>query len=107
MNRANMQQEVLFCTGTSFTQKELIAFGSFGNMAASVTDKLENAFWNGMLFEMLPELKSKNAETDQMYLWQVYNYGSLMRITLCNIPEPLQSRYSLDPYLFLETYSVN
>lgn len=100
MNPENIQQEILFYTGTTFAQKELSSAEPLDRSASSKTDKFENAFWNGLLFELLPELKVTETGSSKLYLWQINSYGAYMRVTLCNSPGEVDYQHSMDPYLF-------
>ena len=108
MDPENIQHEILFFTGTSFAQKE------FRNSEQtpternlSLTDKLEQAFWNGLLFEMLPELKTTDEDDRQKYLWQINVYRSALWLNLGKLPESVDCRYSVDPYQFYGKTIIN
>ena len=62
MNSDNIKQEILFLTGTSFSQRPLIENDGQDNSGQlSQSEKLEKAIWTGMLDELLPEIISEHA----------------------------------------------
>ena len=103
----NTQQEVLFFTGTTFAQTELQSNDPSGCAQITLADQLENAFWNGLLFEMLPELKEENTDLKNLFLWQINNYAASMCISMGNSPEPVDQQFSVDPHRFLQTTFFN
>lgn len=107
MTPVNTQQEVLFFTGTTFAQTELKSNDPSVSGQIPLTDQLENACWNGLLFEMLPELKEENADQKNLFLWQINNYGASMCISMGNSPAPVDQEFSVDPYLFSQKISHN
>ena len=107
MTPVNIQQEVLFFTGTTFAQTDLKSTNISVNRQMKLTDQLENSFWNGLLFEMLPELKEENTDEKYLFLWQINNYGASMCISIGNSPAPVDHQFSVDPYQFSQTTSVN
>lgn len=101
MKRTTIQQEVLFFTGTSFAQKELHFKNPAADQKASQHDKLEMAFWNGLLYEMLPELKAGKDNKQKSFLWQINTYNASLWLNLGNKPGQIDHEYSVDPYQFV------
>ena len=106
MKQANTQQEILFFTGTSFAQAELKPIDP-ATSSSSAAGQLEHAIWNGLLFELLPELNKKNNEGEKLFLWQVNSGDSFIWVSLSNPPEPLDQQFSVDPHLFSKQQLIN
>jgi hypothetical protein len=107
MKLATTQLEVLFFTGTTFAHKELHTKYSAGHRPVSEQEALVQAFWNGMLFEMLPELDAGNFKEEKKFLWQVNNYNHSLWLNLCNTLSPVDNPLSVDPYKFTRTSVIN
>ena len=107
MTPVNVQQEVLFFTGTTFAQKELKSNDPSVSSQIPFTDQLENAMWNGLLFEMLPELKEETIDQKKIFLWQINNCRAFININLGSSPVPADQQFSVDPYRFSQTTSIN
>jgi hypothetical protein len=62
---------------------------------------LEEACWNGLLKEMLPEVfKEIDADTE-LYLWQIKDASAFISLELAEFPEEKDKFFSIDPYTFL------
>lgn len=75
--------------------------------AKGLTEKqrLEQACWNGLLCEMLPEVCEK---TDRvMYLWRIKEGASFIDLEFGESPMAIEAESSIDPYAFLPLQIVN
>ncbi len=106
MTTRNIQQEILFFTETTLAQFELKSNDSVSG-SSSPTDQTEEALWNGMLFEIHPELIMENQEKKNLLLWQVHNYGSFICINISNCPEQVDQHFSINPYQFMPKKFIN
>jgi len=99
MNTDILQQEILFLTGTHFSQRQL-----FENDATddsnhlSESEKLEKAFWSGLLNEVLPEIITNKKH----YIWEIGDTETSLQIELSEYPSA-QKQFSINPYYFLRT----
>jgi hypothetical protein len=101
----NLQQEILLMTGTNFTSRQCWQKNnSEKENFLSESDELQDACWNGLLREMLPEICEKNRK---LYLWQIKENKSCIDIELGELPSPLEAYFSIDPYTFLAVQSEN
>jgi hypothetical protein len=99
------QQEILLVTGTSFSsrlsyQKE----GDTGRL--SQKQQLEEACWNGMLGELLPEICHPNP-FQRMIVWKIREALSFLELDLGEFPASKDQQLSIDPYCFLATQTYN
>ena len=70
-------------------------------------EKLENACWAGMLFEMLPELKDGCPFGNKVFIWDIHSVGHFLMIDQGSTPQPVEKPFSLNPYLFLDDVRSN
>ena len=95
------QQEILLITGTSFYKRELSKNNDTANQQGNDKDALEEACWNGLLYEMLPEIFKKLVDGKKMYLWKTTQASSFIDVELGEIPSDKDNYFSIDPYCFL------
>jgi hypothetical protein len=101
----NLQQEILLMTGTNFTSRQCWQkINPEKENPFSEADELQDACWNGLLKEMLPEICEGNKK---LYLWQIRENKSCIDIELGELPSPLEAYFSIDPYTFLTEQSEN
>jgi hypothetical protein len=101
----NLQQEILLMTGTNFTSRQCWQKNnSEKESSLSGVDELQDACWNGLLKEMLPEICEGNKK---LFLWQIKENKSCIDIELGELPSPLEAYFSIDPYTFLAAQSEN
>jgi hypothetical protein len=103
--KTNLQQEILLMTGTHFTSMQCWQRNNPENdHDYSESDQLQDACWNGLLKEMLPEIYEGNKN---LCLWQIRENKSCLNIELGELPLELESYFSIDPYTFLAEQSEN
>jgi hypothetical protein len=101
----SLQQEILLMTGTNFTSRQCWQKNNCEKENSySEADQLQDACWNGLLKEMLPEICEANKK---IYLWQIRENKSCLDIELGELPSPLEPYFSIDPYTFLAEQSEN
>jgi hypothetical protein len=99
------QQEILLVTGTSFSYRQCFEKeGDAGRL--SQKQKLQEACWNGMLNEMLPEI-CQPSPTHKMVVWKIREALSFLELDLGEYPANKDQQLSIDPYCFLATQSYN
>ncbi len=95
------QQEILLITGTKFSAREWAEKNTEDKNKLSATEKLEDACWNGLLNDMLPELVQKTSEGKSLFLWHIRHCNSFLEIELSESPTIIERAFSIDPYFFL------
>ena len=102
MKATSTQQEILLMTGTSFSNRQSQE-KSDSDKARNLSEKerLEEACWNGLLKEMLPEVFKGIDADKELYLWQIKEASSFIELELAEFPEEKDRYLSLDPYAFL------
>lgn len=109
MKQIITQQEILLATGTSFSAGQFCEKeDTFNRQNLTEQEKLEDACWNGLLPDMLPELCMEYNHAHQMYLWQVTEGFHFVNLELAEVPGIKKDNYfSIDPYAFLSTVVYN
>ena len=101
MKTTSTQQEILLMTGTRFSEREWAEKLVEDKNKLSATEKLEDACWNGLLDEMLPELVQKSIEGKKLYLWHIRHCRSFLEIELSDSSPAIEREFSIDPYFFV------
>ena len=107
MKTNSTQQEILLMTGTSFSTRQWCQKDDTKQTNYSEIEKLEDACWNGLLQEMLPEICEQKDKTKKLFLWQVKEGKSFIELELGETPEAVEKEFSIDPYSFLHFQSLS
>ncbi len=107
MKAQSTQQEILLITGTKFSEREWAEKVVEDKNKLSATEKLEDACWNGLLAEMLPELVEKTMEGKKLFLWNIRQCKSFLDIELSESSQVIERENSIDPYLFVSEIPLN
>lgn len=109
MKANKIQQEILLVTTSTFSKRQWCK--QQDNIASDrhqdPVDQLEEACWNGLLNEMLPEVLEKGGSSGRLYLWYIRQSASVLLIELSEQPPQLNESFSIDPSLFLPTMEYN
>ena len=107
MERNSTQQEILLITGTTFSAMQWVEKNEPGTPKnLSEKERLEEACWNGLLREMLPEIFTES-DNSKLYLWNIREAKSFIELEMGESPLSIDRHFSLDPYSFLETQVYN
>jgi len=99
-----IQQQILLFTGTHFSSRQCFQAKKRENNF-SEADELQDACWNGLLKEMLPEICE--ADNKDLYLWQIRENKTCIDIEIGELPSEVEDFSSIDPYAFLESACLN
>jgi len=106
--KTNAQQEILLVTSSTLSKRLFCRKDSALNMNYSEAEQLEEACWNGLLGEMLPEIIHKSASGKTLSLWQIHYGYSFLDIELSESPRSFKKDFfSINPYCFLEVMCNN
>ena len=90
-------------TGTSFSSREIQDNNEkTGKKNLSEIERLEEACWNGLVQETLPEIVTKSAADKDLYLWEVKEAASFLELQYGDTPTESEAEFSIDPYSFLK-----
>jgi hypothetical protein len=102
MKKISTQQEVLLLTGTNFSSRQWSTKDETPSKKLTDEEKLEEACWNGLLPEMLPEIFADTITPEKkLYLWQIKEGASFLEVEMGEYPEAKDNYFSIDPYSFL------
>lgn len=99
MDTTSTQQEILLVTGTSFSAGQCESKDSDEGKGLTERQRLEQACWNGLIGQMLPEICEKDAGT--MFLWRIKEGASFIDLEYGESPATIEAESSIDPYAFL------
>jgi hypothetical protein len=98
MKANSTQQEILLITGTHFSSRQSVDKNDAAQNNLSEKEKLEEACWNGMIKDMLPEIVEKTNGSKKLYLWQIKEGESFLALELAEFPQEKDNYFSIDPY---------
>ncbi|WP_153799875.1 hypothetical protein [Foetidibacter luteolus] len=102
MKNQSIRQEILLMINTSFTQRQWCQKNEIpGSRPLSKAEQLEDACWNGMLYEMLPGLVETSAAGKKLFLWQMKQNKECLEMELGECPGQVDYMFSIDPHYFL------
>ena len=104
MKLQHVHQEVLIFTNTALSQALCRKNSSSTN--SSAMEELEEAFWDGLLNEMVPEIMPSTRHP-KMVIWGVHAGKFYLLIDLADSPGITESILSIDPHLFSSEINMN
>jgi len=108
MKTTTQHHEILLFTGTILTNKQLADTRENNNgKACSPIEELEKACWNGILYEMFPEILSSLYHKCECFLWNVLSGKNFLYINIGPNPVTAEHETSIDPYFFMMTACEN
>lgn len=95
-------------TSTTFSQSELCKNEFFeSSRQQSLSDQLEEACWNGLLDELLPEIMERPASGKKLLLWHIRQGEFFLQIELSESSSKVETEFSIDVNSFLPTLSYS
>ena len=102
MKKTNPYHEILLFTGTSLASKQFTSTEKNDNgRKYSAIEELEKACWNGMMYEMFPEILGSTYPKCESFLWHVMPGKNFLYISIGANPVPAEYDTSIDPYFFM------
>ena len=105
MKPQHIHQEVLIFTNSTLSQKVLFKKNSSNNNS-SAAEELEEAFWDGLLNELVPEIMPSSPHP-KMFIWGIHAGKFYLLIDLADTPGITESIFSIDPHLFSSEINMN
>ena len=108
MKQTSRHHEILLVTNTNLTSKQFVnraETNNDGNLPPN--EELERACWNGVLYEMFPEILGNTCSKDNSVLWHMSTGKNFLYVSIG--PDPLAAEHdsSIDPYFFLVNICIN
>lgn len=107
MKTNSTQQEILLMTGTTFSTRQWCEKDAGRQNNLTAKEQLEEACWNGLLQEMLPEICEQPEGNKKLFLWQIKEGRSFIELELGETPEEPEKYFSIDPYSFLHLHLLS
>lgn len=108
MKEHNIHQEILLLTKSSFASREWAKNKEDKNERMQTElEQFEEACWNGLVREMLPEVFGQPQSITPLTLWQVYEAESFLDLELGESPVDIDKFHSINPYLFFSLLPQN
>ena len=107
MKHNNNQQEILLLATSGFSSRELCDRTNYesGSRQLSITDRLAEAYWSGLLHEMFPEIIQHAESGKSLYIWEIRYADTSLQIRLSDVPPIIEPTFSIDPHYFLSSNS--
>jgi hypothetical protein len=108
MKQTNTHHEILLFTGTGLANKQLAnnEENSHGKKFSAI-EELEKACWNGIIYEMFPEILGSLYPKCESFLWHVLTGKNFLYINIGPAPVMAEHGTSIDPYFFMMTVCNN
>jgi hypothetical protein len=103
MKPKHVHQEILIFTNTTLSQEALCRKNSSYRNNSAI-EELEEAFWDGLLNELVPEIMP-STRNRKMVIWGVYAGESYLLIDMAESPGVTEPIHSIDPTIL--AYSIN
>jgi len=105
MKPQHVHQEVLIFTNTTLS-KEALCRKNSSNKNNSAIEELEEAFWDGLLNELVPEIMP-STQNNMMVIWGVYVGAFYFLIDLADSPGIPEPTFSINPDLLSSLINMN
>ena len=105
MKPQHVHQEVLIFTNTILSQTALCRKNSSNNNNSAM-EEMEEAFWDGLLNELVPEIMPSTRNT-MMVIWRVYVGEFYFLIDLADNPGIAEPIFSINPDLLSSLINMN
>src|SRR5215210_1979951 len=97
-------QEILLVTTSTFLQREWCEKETYHTQRQlSFQEALENACWNGVLAELLPETLVKSSTGKRLILWNIRQGKGSLHLQLSEFPLDMEDHYSINSVHFIRT----
>lgn len=108
MKTNTIQQEVLLATTTTLSKREWCSRDASENRQfLSHKEVLEEACWNGLLNELLPEIMEKSATGKRLILRNIRGGKYSLAIELGEFSQAIEKQYSINSNSFLPAMTYN
>ncbi len=106
MKQKAINYEVLLFTNTRFSKKEF-SEKNFDRVNMPDSCQLQNACWNGLVFEILPDIIQPASAKNPVYTWEVAAAENFIEVKIGTAPYSIEGATSLNPYLLLSKKNFN
>ena len=108
MEHSSKHQEILFIINASQANKDLVKNEAhIHSKKYHAIEELECACWNGLIYELFPEMLSYPYPQCKNILYQVLTGKNFLYINIGSTPLIDEFDTSIDPYFFMMSISKN
>jgi hypothetical protein len=105
MSHETCQQEILLSYNSGFLFRICVDRANSETEGESMdAEKIEEACWDGLLKEEFPEIYHSGSRGRQLYIWEIRDYNSVMKIDIGEYPATKDDYLCIDPYKFMMTH---
>ena len=106
MKPSTISHEILLFTGTGFTSRHICSKDNQSDKGKNLSplEELEKACWDGLLYEIFPEIVSSFSVKYKIFIWHIMSGKNYLCISLGPGLVVLENETVIDPYFF--TFSV-
>lgn len=101
MKTNSSQQEILLVTGMGLSSRDFCENSDGLNYNHLEKEILQAACWNGLLYDMLPEIFERPPVNKKLYLREMREGSLFIELKLGEIYLEVEKEFSIDPYSFL------
>ena len=102
MKPENTQYEILLFMDNSFSQREFCSRDEKDSgRKLSPVEELERACWEGLLFEMFPEILGGFSARRENFIWHIMNGKNYLNISVGTSPAITENETTIDPYFYI------
>lgn len=103
MEPQTVNQEILLFTGSNFCNRKFCRRDTDdeSDRDPSTMEELEKACWDGMLYEILPELVGNSMQRNSSHIWNTASGVNFLCINMGIGSAIIGKQTSIDPYFFL------
>ena len=94
--------EIMLFTGTGFSNRKFSSRDDEkeNGRQLSAIEQLEKACWDGMLYEMFPEIPGSFSAKCESFIWHIMSGKNFLRICIGPVPSIVENETSIDPYFY-------
>jgi hypothetical protein len=102
------QQEIMLNVDAGFLAKDLCLKNDTGKPdTRTEKEKIEEACWNGLLRDMMPDIFVRTDDNKDLTLWKVRQVDAVLELELANCPSVVDKYFSIHPTSFLTVQEEN
>jgi len=101
--------EILLFTGTAFSHRSFSRKDEYynGTNKLSELEELERSCWEGLLYEMFPEILGSFSSKCESFIWHIMSGKNFLSISIGPVPPGIENETTIDPYFFMATIREN
>ena len=101
--------EILLFAGTAFSRRQFSRKDTYNNSENNLSpmEELEKACWDGILYEMFPEILGSFSNKCESFIWHIMTGKNFLSVNIGPIPPVTDNETTIDPYFLLTPIREN